>query len=114
MSHFENEISEKVKQNFLTAWQEGHGGHANEVHLLHSDEGFVLLIPEALYQAETNLSRTSEAGGEVLDQYIRSLLHTVASEFVPMIEKKTNQSIEEIIPLVDIRAGWAIAFYQFK
>ena len=114
MSQFEDGISEKVKQNILSAWQEGHGGHAKEVHLLHSKDGLVLLIPEALYQAETDLSRNSEAGGEVLNQYVRTLLYTVASDFVPMLEKNTNQSIEEVIPLVDIRAGWAIAFYRFK
>lgn len=114
MTYFENEISEKIKQNIVSAWQEGHGGTAEKAHLLHSNDGVVLLIPEALYQAEMTLSRNPGAGGNVLDQYLRTLLHTVASDFVPMLEKNTNQTIDQVIPLVDLHAGWAIAFYRFK
>jgi hypothetical protein len=114
MTYFGNEISEKIKQNIVSAWQEGHGGTAEKAHLLHSNDGVVLLIPEALYQAEMTLSRNSGTGGNVLDQYLRTLLHTVASDFVPMLEKNTNQTIDKVIPLVDLHAGWAIAFYRFK
>jgi hypothetical protein len=113
-TNLENNISEKVKQNFVSAWLEGHGGTANNVHLLYGDDGLVLLIPEALYQAEMNLSRNSENGAELLDQYLHSLLSTVASELIPMLEKNTDRTIAEVIPLVDLRAGWAIAFYRFK
>ena len=112
--HLENGISEKIKQTIVSAWQEGHGGTAEKAHLLHSNDGVVLLIPEALYQAEMTLSRNSGAGENVLDQYLRTLLHAVASEFVPMLEKNTNRTIDKVIPLVDLQAGWAIAFYRFK
>ena len=112
--NFEDAISKKIKQDIVSAWQEGHGGTADNAHLFYGDEGLVLLIPKALYQAEVDLYRNSAGGGRVLNQYLRTLLHTVASEMIPMLEENTNQTIDEVIPLVDLRAGWAIAFYRFQ
>lgn len=106
-------VSEKIKQDILAAWKEGHGGSADKVHLLHGEDGLVLLIPKALYQAELDLHRTATGGGKVLNQYLRTLLHTVASEFIPIVEEITEKKIENVIPLIDLRAGWAMAFYQF-
>lgn len=112
-TNFEDAISEKIKKDIVSAWQEGHGGTADQAYLFQNDEGLVLLIPKALYQAEVELYSNSTGGGRVLNQYLRTLLHTVASELVPMLEENTNQTIDEVIPLVDLRAGWAIAFYRF-
>jgi hypothetical protein len=112
-TNLENSVSDKVKQDILTAWKEGHGGSAESVHLFQGDEGLVLLIPKALYQAELDLHRTATGGGKVLNQYLRTLLHTVASEFIPMVEEITGQKIDDVVPLIDLRAGWALAFYRF-
>jgi hypothetical protein len=112
-TNIENSVSDKVKQDILAAWKEGHGGSAERVHLLQGEEGLVLLIPKALYQAELDLHRTATGGGKVLNQYLRTLLHTVASEFIPMVEEITEQKIDDIVPLIDLRAGWALAFYRF-
>jgi hypothetical protein len=112
-SNLETERTQKIKQDILTAWQEGHGGSAEQVHLYQGEEGLVLLIPKALYQAELELNRTSTGGGRVLNQYLRTLLHTVASDFIPMMEEIAGKSIREVVPLIDLRAGWAIALYRF-
>jgi hypothetical protein len=104
---------EKIKQEILAAWKEGHGGSAEKVHLLQGEDGLVLLIPKALYQAELDLHRTATGGGKVLNQYLRTLLHTVASDFIPMVEEITGNEVDNVVPLIDLRAGWALAFYQF-
>lgn len=104
---------EKIKQEILAAWKEGHGGSAEKVHLLQGEDGLVLLIPKALYQAELDLHRTATGGGKVLNQYLRTLLHTVASDFIPMVEEITGNEVDNLVPLIDLRAGWALAFYQF-
>lgn len=113
-ANFENALFDKIKLDILSAWQEGHGGSADQAHLFQGEEGVVLLIPKALYQAEADLYSNSASGGRVLNQYLRILLHTVASDFIPMLEKNTKQTIDEVVPLVDLRAGWAIAFYRYK
>lgn len=107
-------VSEKIKHDILAAWHEGHGGSAEQVHLFQGEEGLVLLIPKALYQAELDLHRTSTGGGRVLNQYLRTLLHTVASDFFPMVEEITERKIDDVVPLIDLRAGYAIAFYRFQ
>ena len=58
-TNLENSVSDKVKQDILAAWKEGHGGSADRVHLLEGEEGLVLMIPKALYQAELDLHRTA-------------------------------------------------------
>lgn len=113
-TNFEDALSDKIRHDIVSAWQEGHGGSADQAHLFQGEEGLVLLIPKALYQAELDLYSNSAGGGRVLNQYLRTLLHTVASDFIPMLEKNTKQTIEEVIPLIDLRAGWAIAFYRFE
>lgn len=114
MMNFEDALSDKIKQDILSAWHEGHGGSAEQALLFQGKEGVVLLIPKALYQAEMDLYSNSAGGGRVLNQYLRTLLHTVASDFIPMLEENTQQTINEVIPLVDLRAGYAIAYYRFK
>jgi hypothetical protein len=106
-------LPERIKKQILTAWQEGHGGNAEQAHLLQGDEGLVLLIPKALYQAEIELTHNSEGGSRVFNRYLRSLVDSVSSELLPLVETYTNQNIDEIIPLIDPRAGWIIAFYRF-
>lgn len=106
-------VTDKIKQELLAAWKEGHGGSAEQVHLLQGDDGIVLLIPKAMYQAELDLHRTATGGGRVLNQYLRTLLHTVASDFIPIIEEISGKKVDEIVPLIDMRAGWAMAFYRF-
>ena len=114
ISNIEAGISEKIKQEIISAWREGHGGTADKVHMFQSDEGMVLLIPGAFYQAEINLYNNSAEGDKVLNQYLSTLLHSVASGLVPMLEENTKQTIGEVIPLVDLFAGWAIAFYRYE
>jgi hypothetical protein len=114
MTNTETTLSKKIMQGILKAWQEGHGGSAEEVHLFQGEEGLVILIPQAMYQAELDLYSNSAGGGRVLNKYIRTLLHTVASDFVPLAEKITGKEMDDVIPLVDLKAGWAMAFYQIK
>ena len=109
----ETSVTEKIKKEILAAWKEGHGGSAEKVHLLQGDDGLILMIPKALYQAELDLHRTATGGGKVLNQYLRTLLHTVASEFIPMVEEISGNKVGNVVPLIDLRAGWALAFYQF-
>lgn len=111
---FGSEVIERVKQSILTAWQEGHGGNANQVHLFDGQEGLVVMIPQALYQAELDLHSNKAGGGKVLNQYLRTLLQTVASDFISMVEESTGRKITEILPLFDLRAGWAIIFYRYQ
>jgi hypothetical protein len=108
-------LTARIKKQILEAWQTGHGGNPDKVHLLRGEDGMALIIPKALYQAETDLVKRepSGGGGRVLNQYLRTLLQTVAAEFSPMIEEISEQKVAEVIPLIDLRAGWAIAFYRF-
>lgn len=112
----ETNLPSRIKQQILKAWEAGHGGTPDQVHLLQGEDGMALIIPKALYQAEIDLVKreSSGGGGRVLNQYLRTLLHTVATDFSPMIEEISQQKVAEIVPLIDLRAGWAIAFYRFK
>lgn len=110
----DSEVVERIKNSILTAWKEGHGGGATQVHLFEGDEGIVLMIPKALYQAELDLHSNKAGGGKVLNQYLRTLLQTVAADFISMVEETTNRKVGEVIPLFDLRAGWAIIFYQYQ
>jgi hypothetical protein len=106
--------SSKIMKEILRAWQEGHGGSAEEVHLFQGESGLVLLIPQALYQAELDLYSKSANGGRVLNKYLRTLLHTVALDFIPLAEEITGKNMDDVIPLIDLKAGWAMAFFQNK
>lgn len=114
LTEIENSFSEKIKAGILTAWQEGHGGQAEQAHLLQGNDGMVLLIPKALYQAELELSKKLIRGSRVLEEYLRTLGYNISAEQVPLIESYTQQEVNEIIPLIDLQAGWLIVFYQFK
>lgn len=107
-------LAEEIKRTILTAWQEGHGGSPKQVHLMQSDDSLALLIPEALYQAEIELSRNPAGGTRVLTQYLRTLVSTVSDQMVPLIEKFSGQQVAEIVPLIDLRAGWIISLFRYK
>lgn len=112
MTNSESGLSAKIMQEILKAWQEGHGGSAEEVHLFQGEKGLVVLIPQALYQAELDLYSNSSGGGRVLNKYLRTLLHTVALEFSPLAEEITGKSMEDVVPLIDLKTGWAMAFFR--
>ncbi|MBN2044231.1 MAG: hypothetical protein JW757_04350 [Anaerolineales bacterium] len=114
MENSKTTLSDKIMQEILKAWQDGHGGSAEEVLLFQGAQGLILLIPQALYQAELDLYKNSLGGGRVLNKYLRTLLHTVASEFLPLSEEITGNEVDEVIPLIDLKAGWAMAFYRTK
>jgi hypothetical protein len=105
---------DQITTAILSAWHEGHGGSADQAYVFQGDEGIVLMIPKALYQAELNLLRYYSSGSKLLDRYLRSLLETVAIEVSLEIEECLDQKIDQAIPLVDMSAGWAIIFYRFK
>ena len=109
-------LTSRIKQQILEAWQNGHGGSADQVHLLEGEDGLALIIPKALYQPEMDLVKRESSGGSgrVLNQYLRTLLKTVATDFTPTIEEIGGQKVQEVVPLIDLRAGWAIAFYRFE
>lgn len=104
---------EHLSEAILNAWQEGHGGSAEEAHIFHGQDGIVLMIPKALYEAELNLLRSYSSGSKLLDRYLRSILETVADEIEVEIESSTQKTISHATPLVDLTAGWAIIFYSF-
>ena len=110
----EGTLSEKIKQEILNAWKEGHGGNAEEVHLFQGEKGLVVLIPQALYQAELDLYSNSPNGGRVLNKYLRTLLITVATDFLPIAEEITGESMDDVVPLIDQKAGWAMAYFRIK
>jgi hypothetical protein len=114
MANSERPLADKIKQEILTAWHEGHGGAAEKVHLFQGEKGLVILIPQALYQAELELYSNSASGGQVLNKYIRTLLHTVASEYLPLAEEITGKAMDDVVPLIDLKAGWAIIFFRAK
>lgn len=112
--NFETEVSKKIKQEILDAWHEGHGGSAEQINLFYGDEGIILLIPKAFYQAELDLHRATTGGKRVLNQYLHTLLSTVASEYISKFEALTQKDIKEVVPLIDLREGYVIVYYKYK
>jgi hypothetical protein len=113
LQNIEKNMPEKLKRRVIDAWQTGHGGQADQVHLLMGEDGLALMIPKALYQAEIDLSRGTTHSTKLLNQYLRTLVDTVSADLLPMVEEFAQQDVEEIVPLVDLRAGWIIAFFRF-
>jgi hypothetical protein len=106
-------MAERIKNDLLQAWQIGHGGGAEKAHLLLGEDGLALMIPKGLLQAEIELSRKAGAGTRVIHNYVRELLHLVSSELIDLVEEFAQRRIDEVVPLVDLRAGWVIAFFRF-
>jgi Flp pilus assembly CpaF family ATPase len=106
-------MAERIKNDLLQAWQVGHGGGAEKAHLLQGEDGLALMIPKGLLQAEIELSRKAGAGTRVIHNYVRELLHLVSSELIDLVEEFAQRRIDEVVPLVDLRAGWVIAFFRF-
>ena len=115
MAQNKSEISmpDLLKMGILEAWQTGHGGQPDKVHLLSGEDSLALIIPKALYQAEIDFSSSPTNSTKLLNQYLRTLLDTVSVELQPLVEEFAKQDVEEIVPLVDLRSGWIIAFYRF-
>ena len=70
------------------------------------------MIPRALYQAELELYSNSPGGGRVLNQYIRTILDIIVADFVPKVENIIGVEVKQVIPLIDMDAGWAMAFFK--
>jgi hypothetical protein len=109
----DKKLTEKLSEIVLDAWQTGHGGNPEEVHLVTSDDSLALMIPKAMYQAEIVLFKNTVTNTRVLDQYLRSLLETIAEDLKPLIEEYSAKTVQQIVPLIDLKAGWIIAFYRF-
>jgi hypothetical protein len=106
-------LSVKLKDRVLEAWQVGHGGNPDEVHILVSENSIALILPKAMVQAEIVLfNNTSNI--KALDKYVRSMLEMIAEDLSPFVEDYSGREIEEIVPLIDLKAGWITAFYKFK
>lgn len=110
----ETTMAERIKGNLLQAWQAGHGGDPEKAHMLQSEEGLALMIPKGLLQAELDISRQAGAGTRVIHNYVRELLHLVSSDLIELVEEFSQRRVDEVVPLVDLRAGWVIAFFRFK
>ena len=106
-------FSKKLSQHFLEAWQAGHGGNPDEVHILMGDNSIALAIPKAMVQAETVLFNNT-TNTRVLDQYLRSVLEMIAEDLISTIEDYTGREVMQLVPLIDLKAGWITAFYRFK
>ena len=105
-------FSKKLSQHFLEAWQAGHGGNPDEVHILMGDNSIALAIPKAMVQAETVLFNNT-TNTRVLDQYLRSVLEMIAEDLSSTIEDYSGREVMQVIPLIDLKAGWITAFYRF-
>lgn len=108
------QLGERLKDNLLKAWQVGHGGGAETVHLLQGEDGLALVIPKGLLQAEIEVTRKAGAGSRLIHNYVRELLQLVSTDLVEQVEAFTQKRIEQVIPLVDLRAGWIMAFFRFE
>lgn len=106
-------FSKKLSQRFLEAWQAGHGGNPDEVHILMGDNSIALAIPRAMVQAEKVLFNNT-TNTRVLDQYLRSVLEMIAEDMSSTIEDYSGREVMQVIPLIDLKAGWITAFYRFK
>jgi hypothetical protein len=107
---------DEIKRYLLDAWQTGHGGDPEHIHFLQGENLISLMIPRAFYQAEKKLFNSANATSStrILNQYIRTLLETVADEAVPLIEKYSSRRVTNVIPLIDLEAGWITALYKLE
>ena len=105
-------FSELLSQRFQDAWQKGHGGNPDEAHILIGDKSIALILPGAMVKAETALFNKS-SNTRVLDQYLRSVLEMVAEDLSSLIEDYFGREVKQVIPLIDLKAGWITAFYRF-
>jgi uncharacterized protein YbcI len=114
---FENaktiKLSDELRNRVRDAWQTGHGGSPEDVHILVSDSSIALILPKAMVQAEIVLLNNTSST-RILDQYVRSMLEMIAEDLSPLIEDYSGREIKEIVPLIDLKAGWMTAFYKFK
>ncbi len=106
-------FSKELSQRFLEAWQAGHGGNPDEVHILIGDNSIALTIPRAMVQAEKVLFNNT-TNTRVLDQYLRSVLEMIAEDLSSTIEDYSGREVMQVVPLIDLKAGWITAFYRFK
>ena len=106
-------FSKELSQRFLDAWKVGHGGDPDEVHVLVGDNSIALTIPRAMVKAETVLFNNT-TNTRVLDQYLRSVLEMIAEDLSSTIEDYSGREVMQVIPLIDLKAGWITAFYRFK
>jgi len=110
----DGQAEDQLKERFLEAWQTGHGGSAERVHLLTAQDSLAVIIPKAMYQAEITLFKNTSHSAKVLDQYLRSLLVTISDELQPEIEEFTGREISNMVPLIDLKAGYITALYRFR
>ena len=108
--------TDEIKRFLLDAWQTGHGGDPEHIHFLQGENLISLMIPRAFYQAEKKLFNSANATSStrILNQYIRTLLETVADEAVPLIEKYSRRRVANVIPLIDLEAGWITALFNLE
>lgn len=105
--------SKELSQRFLEAWQAGHGGNPEQVHILRGDNSIALAMPRALVQAETVLFNNT-TNTRMLDQYLRSVLEMIAEDLSSAIEDYCGREVMQVIPLIDLKAGWITVLYRFK
>ena len=114
MQTLQSNLGERLKNDLLIAWKNGHGGSPETVHLLHGEEGLVMMIPKGLLEAELALSRKAGASSRLIHNYLRELLQLVTMDLVGPVEEFTQRRVEEVVPLIDLRAGWVLAFFRFQ
>jgi len=107
------DCSDELRKRVLEAWQVGHGGNPDHVHILGGENSIALVLPKAMVQAEMVLFKNT-SNTRALDQYLRSVLEMIAEDLSPIIEDCSGREILTIVPLIDLKAGWITAFYQFR
>ena len=104
---------QQLRERVIQAWQAGHGGSAEEVYLLRGEDSLALIIPKAMYQAEIVLFKNTTNNTKILDQYLRSILEIISDEIQSDIEAYAGKRIQEMTPLIDLKAGYISALYRF-
>jgi hypothetical protein len=114
MQTVKSNLGERLKNDLLKAWRNGHGGSPEVVHLFHGEEGLVMMIPKGLLEAEIALSRKAGGSTRLIHNYLRELLHVVTMDLVELVEEFTQKRVEDVVPLIDLRAGWVTAFFRYQ
>lgn len=103
-----------LSQRILSAWKSGHGGSPNTVHLLSGKDSLAVIIPRALYLAETELFKNEAGSAKILDQYLRSLVETISDDLQEELEQIAGRQIHKVVPIVDLKGGYITALYHFE
>ena len=104
---------QELKDRVIQAWLDGQVGSADEVLVLSGENSLAVIIPKTMYQAEIVHFKNTTNSTNILDQYLRSLLEIISDELQEDIEGYAGQEIKDMVPLIDLKAGYITTLYLF-